>query len=348
MATRKRGLSQLNDRGEKQGTEEREQEFSTSDEDPRRGGEPSPQGEKHKGVQYGIGGVPRAAEETPKAKGWTSLAGSGPERQDEDNPGSGRCKENGIRLVQWGLLWGELPALAWFGPTEDTATATRGGGKVETEVQLGNSTQTFSVNGVLMRTGETILESSLLAPALKLFRAVKKAFVRLAHPLRRRALKRRLAHGSRVENIMVICLGNICRSPYGHSRLIQLSSDADDLNVRSAGLMGPNRPSPAEAQSAAAKLGLDLTSHNSRLLTRELAAWADLIIVMSPHQVRVVRADFDVPDAKIVLLGDLDPETPDRRDIPDPLDRSEDYFLEVYDRMDRCLDAFYSLIRIPS
>ncbi len=213
---------------------------------------------------------------------------------------------------------------------------------------MSKTTETLGANGVVMRTGQALREKPIFAPARRGFRAGKRAVIGLAHPFRRYRLRRRLATAPRVENVVVICLGNICRSPYGHYRIEEWASENKDLEVRSGGLMGPDRPSPETAQSAAAKMGLDLTSHRSQLLTRELAAWADLIIVMSPYQARAMKTDFDAPGSKVVLLGDLDPITPDRRDVPDPLDRTEEFFLEVYDRMDRCLGELFTLIRDPS
>ncbi|MFH1763646.1 MAG: hypothetical protein ABIF09_05575 [Gemmatimonadota bacterium] len=160
--------------------------------------------------------------------------------------------------------------------------------------------------------------------------------------------KNRLARARRFDRILVLCLGNICRSPYGAGRLAGLAREGDSLTVRSAGLMGPGRPSPDAARSAALRRGLDLGPHESQLLSAELADWADLFIVMSPHQARVLRKSFGISDSQIVLLGDLDPKPAGQREIPDPLDRSEDFFMETYDRMDRCLGELFALIRDPS
>jgi len=118
--------------------------------------------------------------------------------------------------------------------------------------------------------------------------------------------------------------------------------------VRSAGLIGPGRPSPDNARSAARRRGLDLESHTSQLLNVELVAWAELLVVMDLRQGRVLRRDWGAPARRIVVLGDLDPASPDRRGIPDPLDHDETFFLETYDRMDRCLDELFTLIREPS
>lgn len=226
-----------------------------------------------------------------------------------------------------------------------TSALPQAGGPGETSGGVYTTVRTRGEPKVLIRSGQSLSETLRLARILRAVRAGKKRVVRMAHPLRRKRLRDRLARVADVENVLVLCLGNICRSPYGAARLEALARSGSKLNVRSAGLMGPGRPSPDNAQTAARANGLDLSEHISQLLTRELVAWADLVIVMSPDQARVLRRDFEAQEGKVVLLGDLDPETPDWREIPDPLDRSEEFFLETYARIDRCLGELFTLIQ---
>jgi len=151
-----------------------------------------------------------------------------------------------------------------------------------------------------------------------------------------------------LRHILIICLGNICRSPYGEARLADLANANGKLEVKSAGLMGSGRPSPAEARVAAAKNGLDLEGHRSELMDESMAAWAALVGVMGPDQARTVSDRFGVSEEKILILGDLDPEPSDRREILDPYDKDEEFFRDTYERMDRCLVELYSVIREPS
>ena len=84
--------------------------------------------------------------------------------------------------------------------------------------------------------------------------------------------------------------------------------------------------------------------HASQLVSRELVAWAELLVVMEPRQGRVLRRDFDAPPERILVLGDLDPRTSGVRQIPDPLDKDDAFFMETYERMDRCLEDLFMLI----
>jgi protein-tyrosine-phosphatase len=126
--------------------------------------------------------------------------------------------------------------------------------------------------------------------------------------------------------------------------LASLGGPESGLAVRSAGLIGPGRPSPENAQSAARKLGLDLGDHRSAVVTREMTRWSELVVVMDAGQSRIMRTQFGADRARIVVLGDLDPIVPDRREIPDPVERPESEFLKSYERMDRCLHELFHLI----
>jgi protein-tyrosine-phosphatase len=102
--------------------------------------------------------------------------------------------------------------------------------------------------------------------------------------------------------------------------------------------MGPEgRLSPEEARNVAKARNLDLVEHRSQVLNPELIAWADLIVVMERNQGEIAMERHGADRARILLLGDLDPIRPTSRDIPDPENRPQAYFEEVFDRIDRCL-----------
>ena len=147
-----------------------------------------------------------------------------------------------------------------------------------------------------------------------------------------------------------MCHGNICRSPYAEHALLREMAAArrDGWTAASAGFVQPGRPSPVEARTVAARRGLDLEAHRSRLLTRELVAACDLVYVMSAAQRRSLLDLYGGEPARVWILGDLDPNTIARRTIRDPNEQPEEVFEEVYDRIDRCLRAFTGAIAVPS
>jgi protein-tyrosine-phosphatase len=159
---------------------------------------------------------------------------------------------------------------------------------------------------------------------------------RLLHPLHRRRALAALRKRPAPVSVLVVCHGNICRSPFAAARLGGYVAPAG-VRVGSAGFIGPNRPCPPEAVTAAARRGVDLAAHRSQLLTADVARRADLIVVMDPAQGRAIRERFGRLLRDIVVLGDLDPAPLARRTIHDPVDQSLQVFEQSYARIERCV-----------
>lgn len=176
---------------------------------------------------------------------------------------------------------------------------------------------------------------------------------RAFHPGRRARARRRLRARGPVREILVVCYGNICRSPYAAARFRGRlgGEEASAVDVRSAGFFGPDRPSPPEAVEEAGRRGVDLASHRSRTLGVEDIVRADVVFVMDDGQRRrldvgLLRA-VEAEDVRplVLVLGDLDPlPPPSRRGILDPFGADADTFRAVYERIDRCVTAAVDLL----
>ena len=175
-------------------------------------------------------------------------------------------------------------------------------------------------------------------------REVRSAFHRRMHPYRRQRALRTLRAIEDPSRILFVCHGNICRSPYaeGAARRDLAPSFRERIECRSAGFIGPDRPSPPAAQRVARERSVDLTDHRSRLLEPEVVRASDLVFVMDGDQASAIRGRFgSVP---VLLLGDLDTELPDRRRIRDPITQPPAVFREVYGRIDRCISEVVSVL----
>lgn len=162
------------------------------------------------------------------------------------------------------------------------------------------------------------------------------AVARLLHPSRHdRAVALVRAH-SGARTLLVVCHGNICRSPFA-AAVLAYKVRPRGMRVLSAGLIGPGRPAPPVARAAALARGIDLSAHRSQLVTPALLAQVDLVIVMDARQRAVLRHDYGVRSRDILVLGDLDPSLIPGRGIADPYDRPLAEFEEVYTRIERCL-----------
>ena len=179
-----------------------------------------------------------------------------------------------------------------------------------------------------------------------LVRHLRRTPDRILHPLRRRRALEALLRRPRPATLLIICHGNICRSPFAAALL---GRALPGLRVESAGFLGLARSSPAGARAAAARRGVDLSSHRSRLLTAELARAAELIIVMDAAQRRAICDRFGRLPRDVILLGDLDPAPIAARAIPDPVDQPAAVFDESYACIERCAGALASaLTRAPA
>lgn len=91
-----------------------------------------------------------------------------------------------------------------------------------------------------------------------------------------------------VDSILVVCVGNICRSPMGER---MLKARLPELTVSSAGLGAlVGREADADASEAARELGVDLGGHSARQLDARIGAAHSLILAMEPnHRAEIAR-----------------------------------------------------------
>ncbi|MDQ4131965.1 MAG: hypothetical protein M3179_01905 [Actinomycetota bacterium] len=86
---------------------------------------------------------------------------------------------------------------------------------------------------------------------------------------------------------MFLCTGNICRSPIAEVLLrTRLAERGVDAHVHSAGLLMDGQSASPLSVEVMTVRGLDLSTHRSRRMTRELLLDADLILGMAREHVR--------------------------------------------------------------
>ena len=168
-------------------------------------------------------------------------------------------------------------------------------------------------------------------------------FGRVEHYLQ--PLNHFLIRNKKNKNILVLCTGNICRSPYACARLNQLLEQRGVRNifVRSAGTFTtPGQPADGAAVEAASERGVDLSMHATSLSTPPLLRAADLILIMDHLQLGPLKQISQNSLSKTMFLGSLLLETGGPLLIEDPYGRTLSDFHECYGKIDR---ALFELVR---
>ena len=137
-------------------------------------------------------------------------------------------------------------------------------------------------------------------------------------------LPRNIAH------VLVLCKGNICRSPFA-AELLKIFSLRSGivLDVVSAGLdTTPGHQADPLAMSTSSRHGVDLTHHRTSMVSDDMVKHADLILVMEAYHVVALSAMFPDARSKTFLLGHFagEPVT----DIRDPYDGTPEEFSRCY------------------
>ena len=135
--------------------------------------------------------------------------------------------------------------------------------------------------------------------------------------------------------ILVVCAGNICRSPVAEAMLRQALPGRQLSSAGLGALVGHGVEPTARALAEAD--GLDVANHQARQLTVEMLGDADLILVMSPGQRRAVGELAPQALGKTMLLGKWLPDEPE---IPDPYRKSREVFEHVHRMVGRATDSW--------
>ena len=106
-----------------------------------------------------------------------------------------------------------------------------------------------------------------------------------------------------MNNILVLCVGNICRSPIAEAMFKQHFPEKKIWSAGLAALVG--HPADDMAIKVAAGNGLDLSTHRSQQLLSWMCQTADIILVMESFHKSELEKKYPLVRGKAYCLGQL-------------------------------------------
>lgn len=136
------------------------------------------------------------------------------------------------------------------------------------------------------------------------------------------------------DSILVVCTGNICRSPIGE-RILQKVLPEKRISSAGVGALVDNPADPSAIQIAE-KHGVSLIGHKGVQFTPELGRKYDLILVMDKKHLDKITHMAPEVRGKTMLLG----HWLGQKEIPDPYRQSLDAFEFVYQLIEQACDSW--------
>jgi protein-tyrosine phosphatase len=139
-----------------------------------------------------------------------------------------------------------------------------------------------------------------------------------------------------VNRILIVCVGNICRSPTAEVMLRdRLRGKA--IVVESAGLAAlVGQPIDPIAEAVLARNGLTAAGHAARQLSQDMLSAADMVLAMDTRHISAIQALAPQARGKTFLLG----RWQDDRPIPDPYGRDLTVFERTFGMIADAVDAW--------
>ena len=145
-----------------------------------------------------------------------------------------------------------------------------------------------------------------------------------------------------ISHLLVVCVGNICRSPMAEALLRHELRDREEIRVESAGLGAMvDWPAAEHAADLMSERGIAISNHRARQLPPDLLHDADLILVMEAGHKKAIEAEDTTARGKVFRLGEWQD-----RDIQDPFRKPKKELARVLREIDACIDDWVERLKV--
>jgi glycine hydroxymethyltransferase len=151
---------------------------------------------------------------------------------------------------------------------------------------------------------------------------------------------------SGIKKILVVCTGNMCRSPMAEGFLKKELSREDGYEIISAGISAISGMAPtAEAVQAMREENIDISLYQSKPLSNELVKQADIILVMSGMHKDFIIKTMPDSESKVFLLNGFSGLCEELSSIPDPVGQPLEVYRKVRDQIKMASKAVLNKIK---
>ncbi|WP_366942976.1 low molecular weight protein-tyrosine-phosphatase [uncultured Cocleimonas sp.] len=134
-------------------------------------------------------------------------------------------------------------------------------------------------------------------------------------------------------NVMMVCIGNICRSPMAEAIL---QHNIPELKVYSSGLGAlSGKPADPSTMKILSEINIDF-DHVAQQINSVLVKNADIILTMEDKHVQSIISQFPESRGKVHLIG----KWQNNEQIPDPYKKDFEAFQESYRLINKGLEAW--------
>ncbi|HTI18902.1 MAG TPA: low molecular weight protein-tyrosine-phosphatase [Trinickia sp.] len=141
-----------------------------------------------------------------------------------------------------------------------------------------------------------------------------------------------------IQTILVVCEGNICRSPMAKGLLSQRLPAVDVISAGCAAIAG-HGADPMAIQLMAER-GIDIKDHIAVTLNLEHLRMADLVLTMTRAQRKAIESRYPFAKGKVYCIGEYD-----GIDVADPHRCGRGAFELSLSQIDRCLTGWLGALQ---